>query len=79
VTSEDVRGELDKVPFLPFRIHLVSGKTLEVPHAGAAWMLRNTVLVFQVTDVPRDPPPYDIVSLRNIERLERLSGGLDKE
>ena len=71
MTSEDLRSELDKEPFLPLRLHLVSGKEVDVPAAGAAWMLQNAVMVLQ------DPSGvttshYDVVALRNIERIEQL-------
>jgi ABC-type arginine transport system ATPase subunit len=69
VTSEDVRSELEKQPFAAFRLHLVSGKTIDVATAAAAWMLQNAVLVFQA---PQAHGRYDIVSLRNVERLEQL-------
>jgi hypothetical protein len=72
VTSEDVASELDKIPFAPFRIHLVSGKMVDIPDSGLAFMLQNAVMVFQRQQDDQDTPPHDIISLRNIERLEQL-------
>jgi hypothetical protein len=72
LTSEDFKSELDKAPFVPFRIHLVSGKTVDIPNAGIAFMLKNAVMVFQKTNGDPGNSPYDIISLRNIERLEQL-------
>jgi len=72
MTSEDVASELDKTPFVPFRIHLVSGKTVDIPDSGLGFMLQNAVMVFQRQQDDHDTPPYDIISLRNIERLEQL-------
>jgi hypothetical protein len=72
VTSEDIRGELERVPFRPLRIHMVSGKTVEVPHSAAAWLLRNSVLVFQPSGATPDDTPYDMIAMRNIERLEHM-------
>ena len=68
MTSEDVKSELDKQPFRRLRLHLVSGKTVDVVAPNQAYMLQNAVMV-----VP-DPwaERYDIVALRNIERLEQL-------
>jgi hypothetical protein len=71
VTSEDVRSEIDKQPFLPFRLHLVSGKTIDVIAEGRAWMLRNAIMILQE---PRSHSRYDVVALRNVERLEQLPG-----
>ena len=76
MTSEDVTSELDKLPFAPFRIHLVSGKTIDVPDSGLAFMLQNAVMVFQRQEDDQDTPPYDIISLRNIERLEQVPAGM---
>jgi hypothetical protein len=70
VTSEDLRSELDRQPFSPVRIHLVSGKTVEVTIAGTAWMLQNSVMIFQD---PGMHERYDVIALRNIERLEQLA------
>ena len=59
VTNEDVRSEIEKVPFVPFRFHLVSGKTVEVPNSGSAFMLKNAVIVFQKQPTDPDATPYD--------------------
>ena len=74
MTHEDVRSELEKYPFTPLRLHLVSGKIIEIPVQGQAWMLQNAIMI-----VPQpkgagmsQEEGYDIVALRNIERLERL-------
>jgi hypothetical protein len=69
VTSEDVRSELERVPFLPVRLHLVSGKTIDVPASGTAWMVRNSVMIFQN---PQIHARYNMVALRNIEQIEQL-------
>jgi hypothetical protein len=72
MTSEDIRGELDRQPFIPLRLHLVSGATFDVGRADEAWMLQNAVLMLQVHSDGGEL--YNIISLRNIERLERLGG-----
>ena len=73
MTSEDLRSELEKAPFIPLRLHLVSGKTLDVRTSGAAHMLKNTVMVFQEPqDGQRKSELYDVIALRNIERVEQL-------
>jgi len=68
MTSEDVRSELEKNPFVPIRLHMVSGRSVDVLNNGMAMLLQNAVLVFH-------PPPnegYDIIALRNIEMFEQL-------
>jgi hypothetical protein len=68
MTSEDVRSELDRQPFRPLRLHLVSGKTIDVMATSQAFMLQNAVMIVPDPRAER----YDIVALRNIERLEQL-------
>lgn len=72
MTSKDFTAELDKQPFIPFRVHMVSGKTLDVKLPKAAWLMQNSVLIFQdpVAD-SQAVTGYDVVALRNIERLEQ--------
>lgn len=72
MTSEDVRAELDKRPFRPFRIHLVSGKEVEVKLHSAAFMMQNSILVFHDVLNVSDDVGYDMIALRNIERVEQL-------
>jgi hypothetical protein len=71
VTSEDLRGELDREPFVPLRIHMVSGKTLDVPRHSAAMILRNALMVLEPL-TPGIEGRYDLVALRNIERVEQI-------
>lgn len=71
MTNENIGSEIEKHPFVPFRLHLVSGKTVDVKSSGNAWMLQHAVMIFQ--DLPSHDR-YDIVALRNIERLEQLPG-----
>lgn len=69
----EVRAEVERNPFVPLRLHLVSGKTVELPRAGIGWMMRTAVIVLQGAD--RDPDGegrYDVIALRNIERIELL-------
>ena len=75
MTSEDIRSELDKTPFIPFRLHLVSGKSVDVIIPKNAAMLQNAVLVFHAKEGSGRETLYDVISLRNIERLEQLGEG----
>ena len=71
MTSEDVRSELERDPFVPLRLHLVSGKVVEVNTVRSAWLLQHSLLVLHSRTDPSIEPGYDILALRNIERLER--------
>jgi hypothetical protein len=75
MTSKDIEAELQKDPFVPLRIHLVSGKVVEVPVPGAAWLLQNAVLVFQKAKAGSwRVGGYDVIAFRNIERIEQRMG-----
>jgi hypothetical protein len=75
MTSEDLKAELEKDPFVPLRLHLVSGKVLKITWPGAAWLLQNSVLIMRnVKPGERGSDGYDVVSLRNIERIELVHG-----
>jgi hypothetical protein len=72
VTSEDIRSEIEKEPFISFRLHLVSGKTVDVTIKEQVEMLQNAVLIFQRDAGPDGETLYDVIALRNIERLEQI-------
>jgi hypothetical protein len=72
MTPEDIRSELEKLPFIPFRLHLVSGSFVDVTMPKSAEMLKNSILVFHSDRGPSEETLYDVIALRNIERLEQL-------
>jgi hypothetical protein len=72
MTTKDIEGELEKQPFIPLRVHLVSGKTIDIPFSNAAWLLQNALLVFQHARPGKVRiDGYDVIALRNIERVEQ--------
>jgi hypothetical protein len=72
MTSEDIRSEIEQRPFIPFRIHMVSGKTLDIKRIANVALLQNALLVLGAPLDAGNEGDYNIVSLRNIERPERL-------
>lgn len=75
MTSEDLRQELERDPFIPLRLHLASGEKVDVRYPGTAWVRQNTVLV--VHPLARGSAAignYDVIALRLIERIEQVSG-----
>jgi hypothetical protein len=76
MTETELHGQLDTSPFVPFRIHLVSCKTLDVLAPNAAWTLNNSLLVIRnPSKETRHAEGYDVISYANIERLEQLPIG----
>lgn len=72
MTSEQIDSELDKTPFVPFRLHLASGKTVDIKTARGADVMGSTVMVFHPLTHPDSDPGYDLISVYNIERLEQM-------
>lgn len=76
MTEEHLQEGLGVEPFKPLRLHLVSGKTIDVLRADAAMPLRDRLLVFRnLAPEGRRADGYDIVSYANIERIEQLDLG----
>ncbi len=78
MTAEDLRSELDKTPFIPFRLHLVSGRTIDVLSDWKAFMLHRSLLVLHDPGRAAGDVGYNVVALRNIEMLEQLLLGASK-
>ena len=76
MTEEDIAAELDRVPFRPFRIHLVSGKVLDVLGLNTAHPLTNSLLVLRNPTLGTSKAEgYDVIAYENIERIEQLDIG----
>lgn len=76
MTEEDVVAELEKDPFVPFRLHLVSGKVVDVLAPNAAHNLANSLLVLRNPTIgSQKAEAYDVVAYHNIERIGQLQIG----
>jgi hypothetical protein len=53
---------------------MVSGKTVEIRISDEAWMLEYCVMILQRRQRPGDDTGYDVIALRNIERIEQIYG-----
>lgn len=76
MTEDELISELEKEPFQPFRIHIVSGKVFDVLAANVAHPLIDSLLILRnpVLGSPR-AEGYDVIAYDNIERLEQLQLG----
>jgi hypothetical protein len=76
MTEDDIVADLERTPFHPFRLHLVSGKFLDVLGPNSAHPLSNSLLVLRnpVLGTSR-AEGYDVLAYHNIERIERLHIG----
>ena len=76
MTEEHLQEELGVDPFKPLRLHLVSGKTVDVTRHDAAMPLQDRLLVFRnMSKDRRGAEGYDIIAYANIERIEQLDLG----
>ena len=74
MTSEDIKSELEREPFRPFRLHLVSGKEFVVHSPNDAHMLQDAVIVFERRNPKSElHDKYHTLDLMNIEAIEILA------
>ena len=75
MTAEDVQQEIDRRPFVPLRLHLSSGKVMDIPYEGSAWVRQDTLLVLErLGPNPSAIGGYDVLSLSLIERIQHING-----
>ena len=73
--SQDLKSELKKEPFLPFRIVTTSGKTYDVTEKDRDMLMvlkRVVVIGLRVAENDPDFDRYEVVSLVHIVRLEPI-------
>ncbi len=76
MTEKALLHELEKDPFIPLRLHLVSGKTVDIFVPHGAWTLSYALLVFRNPTIGSPKAEgYDVVAYANIERVEQLTIG----
>jgi hypothetical protein len=73
--SQDLKSELKKEPFQPFRIVTTSGKTYDVTEKDRDMLMvlkRVVVIGLRVAENDPDFDRYEVVSLLHIVRLEPI-------
>lgn len=73
MNPESLAAELNREPFIPLEIHLISGKTLVVNNPGLCFIARLSLYVFAAR--PHDVLAEDVqvISLRAIESVHTLA------
>ncbi len=73
MTAEAIDLELSREPFVPLRLHLTDGSSIDVQNPGLAFIARLALYVAR-TDRPhsRIVDDFRLISLRHIVRLELL-------
>lgn len=73
MTSEDIKQELEREPFVPIRLHLASGQKMDIEYPDSAFVRQNTLLiVHRLAPGSAAIGNYDVVAFRLIERIELL-------
>jgi hypothetical protein len=76
MTSEDVKQELEREPFVPLRLHLASGKQVDIEYPNSAFLRQNTlVFVHRLARNTVAIGDYDVIALRLIERMTTMQDG----
>lgn len=76
MTEAELTAELENEPFVPFRLHLVSGKVVDVLGANVAFTMAHALLVLRNPTLGKSRVDgYDVVAYQNIERIEQLVMG----
>lgn len=71
--KEQVRSELTRQPFVPFRLHLTDGRTFDIPDPKVANIMAYGLLVMIGADVKaRTAKGYDQFPFDRIDRIEPL-------
>ena len=72
MTLKDIRDLFHSSPFKPFRLHLVDGKDLRVPHPDFALVTASYVVV--ANELPNGVPgEINLVPYKNIARVQMLA------
>lgn len=76
MTAEAIDQELTRDPFVPVRLHLSDGGTVDIHNPGLAFIARMAVYVAR-TDRPhsRIMDDFRLISIRHIVSLELLDNG----
>ena len=76
MNPSDVQQQLKREPFVPFRVVMNKGQTLEIRHPELVQLTRTALFVFEpaADDTAIAEELAAICSLRNISTLEPLPG-----
>jgi hypothetical protein len=74
MNPQQIRRQLRRIPFVPFRVHTSDGKTLDVKHPEMVLLTRSLLLGARPVKDPitEIPARFDEVSLLHTVRVEPL-------
>jgi hypothetical protein len=73
MNPESLAQELNREPFIPLRIHLADGRSIDIRNPGLCFIARLTLYIFAAK--PHDALAEDVqvISLRGIVSVETLA------
>lgn len=73
MTAQNVLGYVKAEPFRPFRVHMASGRTVDVRHPEMVKVLKSNLLIFEAShETPEIPEEWESVSLMLTESISDL-------
>lgn len=74
MNPQEIRRQLRRTPFVPFRVHTSDGKALDVKHPEMAFLTRSLLMVARPVKDPTNeiPARFDEVSMLHVVRVEPL-------
>lgn len=70
VDAETLAAELNREPFVPLRLHLSDGRTVDVSHPGVSFIVRHSLHVFAARPHRALAEDVQVISLRHILSMD---------
>jgi hypothetical protein len=73
MNPESLSRELDREPFVPLRIHLADGRSVEIRNPGLCFIARLSLYVFAAKPHKSLAEDVQLISLRGIVSVETIA------
>jgi hypothetical protein len=73
MNPESLAKELDREPFIPLRLHLADGRTIDVLDPGLCFIARLSLYIFAAKPRASLAEDVQLISLRRIVSVESIA------
>jgi hypothetical protein len=73
MNPETLAAELDREPFIPLRLHLADGRTVDIRNPGLCFIARLSLYCFAAKPHASLAEDVQVISVRHIVSIETLS------
>ena len=73
MNPESLAQELDRDPFIPLRIHLADGRSIDIRNPGLCFIAHLSLYVFAAKPHNALAEDVEVISLRGIDSVETLA------